>query len=612
MKNAVTSRFSIIKEWRLEDFLILILIVILIEKNFDPLCGIVPFKSSFHTMNVKISFYNTLFFPKLAPAMFKQPILVTLTLLFSTICLGQEVEDRIRDAENLVGKTQAKAYEEIGLHFYDQNYTIKAKEYFKKSLEVSQNINDTLGQMNAYKGLLRTAYHKEDSIALADNYAGNLENLAVDSGNRLMQAYVLHHYGRSNKENFTLSIERLKRAVKIYEDLGKKESTSIVYQELGEALLDSMPDQAFFSFGKNLDLAIELKDSTAINLARSNMSSALIGMKQYSDARNFCERSIVLAKKNNDQDILAYNYLLIGVSYQKEKNFSKAIEYAMIGKEICEENNLMDKKQYTYQLLKEIYNERGNYTEAFDYFKKENDIKEARDKEKNATRLAALNAQYELEKSNQEIASMKKIAYYENLVKNAILILLAIAALILYMFNVRRRLKVQLQKEELEKLKVEQMLEQEERDRLKERLEYKERELASNMMFVLQKNKMLTDLKEKIGTLKVSNDEKLRKQVKSLDRNIEMNMNFDDDWQNFKLHFDEVHPNFFEKLNQEGNTLNSNETRFCAYIRMGLTTKEIAQLMAISPGSVQKARYRLKKKLELGKEKNLIEYITNL
>ena len=541
-----------------------------------------------------------------------QPIIVVFFLFFTTICFGQEVEDRIRDAENLVGKAKATAYAEIGLHYYDQEFTIKAKEYFKKSLTVSEEIKDTLGQMNALKGLLRTAYHKEDSVALADNYAGYLENLAVDSDNKLMQAYVWHHKGRSNKEDFKLSIERLEQAAILYEKLGKKESTSIVYQELGEALLDSMPGQALKYFGENLDFAIELKDSSAINLARSNMSSALIAMGQYSDARNFCERSIKIAEATDDPDFLAYNYLLIGISFKNEKNFPKAIEYAMQGKEICEANDLMDKKQYTYQLLKEIYNESGEITEAFDYFAKEKQIEAAREKEKAAIKLAKRDAQYELVKRDQEIASMKKIAYYENLVKNAILILLAIAALILYMFNVRRRLKVQLQKEELEKLKVEQMLEQEERDRLTERLEHKERELASNMMFVLQKNKMLTDLKEKIGTLKVSNDEKLRKQVKSLDRNIEMNMNFDDDWNNFKLHFQEVHPNFFEKLYQESNALNANETRFCAYIRMGLTTKEIAQLMAISPGSVQKARYRLKKKLKLDKEKNLIEHIANL
>lgn len=544
--------------------------------------------------------------------MIKQTIIITLLLQLTTFCFGQNVDSLILAAEKLNGKPQAIAFEAIGQRYYTQDFTIKAKEYFNKSLEVSEKISDPEGQMLALKGLLRTAYHKEDSIALSMEYAGRLEDLSVDYNNRVHQAYVLHHYGRANKEDFGLSMQRLQRAVKLYEELGKKESAGIVYRELGDALLDSLPNQAFIYFRKNLEIAEGLGNQEDIHLARSNISSALISMKQYEDARKFCGRNIEIAEAANDPDFSAYNHLLIGISYKNEKNYLKAIEYAMQGKEICEANNLMDKKQYTYQLLKEIYNERGNYTEAFEFFAKEKQIEAALEKEKSANKLAAINAQFELDKRNQEIETFKKVNYYKNLAKNAGLILLAIIVAILYMWNVRRRLKNQLQKEELEKLRVEQMLEQEERERLKERLEYKERELASNTMFTLQKNKMLTDLKEKIGSLKVMGDEKLRKQVKNLDRNIDMNMNFDDDWQKFKLHFEEVHPNFFEKILNVNNTLSTNETRFCAYIRMGLSTKEIAQLMGISPGSVQKARYRLKKKLKLQKEVNLIEFISTL
>lgn len=544
--------------------------------------------------------------------MYRQPIIITLLLVLTTSCFAQNVDSLILAAENLEGTQQAAAFDKIGLEYYEQDFTIKAKEYFNKSLEISREVNDTLRQMNALKNLLRVAFHKEDSVELSQEYAGHLEELSVDSGNKMMQAYVLHHKGRANKEDFDLSINRMKRALKLYEDAGAKESTNIVYRELGEALLDTAPAEAFMYFQKNLELAEELNYLEEIYLARSNISSALISMKQYKDARKFCERNIEIAKEVNNQDFLAYNYLLIGISYKNEKNYSKAIEFAMQGKEICEANDLMDKKQYTYQLLKEIYNERGNYTEAFQFFAKEKQIEAALEREKTATKLAVVNAQFELEKQEQELEAFKEIKYYENLVKNGLLIFLGIIALFLYQLSLRRRLKVQLQKEELEKLRVEQMLETEERERLKERLEYKERELASNTIFMLQKNKMLTDLKEKIGSIKISNNEQLRKQVNNIDRNIEMNMNFDDDWQKFKLHFAEVHPNFFEKLYQKSNALNNNDTRFCAYIRMGLATKEIAQLMGISAGSVQKARYRLKKKLELDKEVNLIEYIFNL
>ena len=544
--------------------------------------------------------------------MFKQYNITTILFILTTSCFSQNVDSLILASEDLKGKSRSKAYEKIGLKYYQHNFTVKAKEYLSKALELSKEVDDTLGQMNALKGLLRVAYHKEDSVELSQEYAGHLEELSVDSGNKLMQAYVLHHKGRANKEDFELSINRMKRALEIYKEVGVKKSTNIVYRELGEALLDSSPMEAHKYFQKNLEIAEELNLQDDIFLARSNISSALIAMGQYETARKFCERNIQIAKKTNNQDFLAYNYLVIGISFQKEKKLDKAMEYALKGKEICEANNLMDKKQYTYQLLKEIYNERGNISEAFDYFAKEKQIEAVLEKEKTANKLATIKAESELDKREQELIAFKEIKYYENLIKNGLLIFLGIIALFLYQLSVRRRLKVQLQKEELEKLKVEQMLETEERDRLKERLEYKERELASNTMFMLQKNKMLTDLKEKIGTIKVSNDEQLRKKVNNIDRNIEMNMNFDDDWQKFKLHFAEVHPNFFEKLYQESNTLNNNDTRFCAYIRMGLTTKEIAQLMGISAGSVQKARYRLKKKLELEKEVNLIEYISNL
>ena len=444
------------------------------------------------------------------------PILTFGQNVDSLMSFGQNVDSLINVAEELKGKSQVVAFEELAQLFYDQDYAIKAKEYFSKSLEISKEIRDTVGQMNALKGLLRTAYHKEDSIELSMEYAGRLEDISVDYDSKMMQAYVLHHYGRANKEDFNLSLGRLKRALLMYEEAGKKSSAAILYREIGEAILDSFPNDAFQYFSKNLKLVEEVGNEQDIFLARSNISTALISMKQYEDARRFSVKNIELAEESGDQDFLAYNNMLIAISYKNEGNIAKAIEYAKVSQEISEANNLMDKKQYTYQLLKEIYNEKGNITEAFQYFTKEKQIEAELERKKNANKLALQKAQFEIDKRNKEIESINNINYYKNLAKNALIILMCIVGVILYMFNVRRRLKVQLQKEEIEKLKVEQMLEQEERERLKERLEYKERELASNTMFMLQKNKMLTDLKEKIGTLKVTNDEHLRKQVKSL------------------------------------------------------------------------------------------------
>ena len=542
----------------------------------------------------------------------KQLLIISTLFIFSTNLFGLNVDSLINVATKLNGLEQATAYEKIGQYYYDQDYIESAKEYFKRSFMKAQASNYPNGQMSSLRGLLRIAYFKEDSTNLSIEYAARIEGLSVQHNNTLMKAYVLHHYARTDKENKEKSLERYNRALQLFQEAGKKESMGVVYKELGEAYLDTLPDVAFGYFQKNLAIARELNKQDDIHLARSNMSTALIEMGNFEDARKFCERSIELAEASNDQDFLAYNYLLTAVSYKRERNYLKAIEYADKGKLICEENNLMNRKQYTYQLLKEIYNERGNYQEAFEFFKKEKQIEADIAKIKSADKVARVKAESKLQSKLKEIENQEEIDYFKNLAKNAALIFFATLAGILYMFSLRRKLKVQLQKEELEKLKVEQMLETEERERLQERLQYKERELASNTMFLIQKNKMLSDLKEKIKGMKNIGDESVRKQVNSLDRNITMNMNFDNDWEKFRLHFNEVHPNFFEKIRKINKTLNPNETRLCAYIRMELATKEIAQLSGISPDSVQKSRYRLKKKLALEKEVNLIDFIRSL
>jgi len=542
----------------------------------------------------------------------KQLLIISTFLIFSTNLFALNVDSLINVAADLNGLDQATAYKKIGQHYYDQNYIESAKEYFKQSFMKAQAANYPNGQMDALRGLLRIAYFKEDSTELSIEYAARIEGLSVQHNNTLMQAYVLHHYARTDKEDKAKSLERYNRALQLFQEAGKKESMGIVYKELGEAHLDTLPNQAYIYFQKNFEIATELGNQDEIHLARSNMSTALIEMGQYEDARKFCAKSIELAEATNDQDFLAYNYLLTAVSYKKERNFMKAIEFADKGKLICEANNLMNRKQYTYQLLKEIYNERGNVQEAFEFFKKEKQIEAEIEQIKAAQKVADIKRENEYKSKMSALENEEELNKYKNLAKNVGLVGLAILAGIFYMFSARRKLKVQLQKEELEKLKVEQMLETEERERLKERLQYKERELASNTMFLIQKNKMLTDLKEKIRGMKNIGDEKVRKQVNSLDRNITMNMNFDSDWEKFRLHFNEVHPNFFGKLRDINKTLNPNETRLCAYIRMELATKEIAQLSGISPDSVQKNRYRLKKKLKLEREINLIDFIRSL
>ena len=86
----------------------------------------------------------------------------------------------------------------------------------------------------------------------------------------------------------------------------------------------------------------------------------------------------------------------------------------------------------------------------------------------------------------------------------------------------------------------------------------------------------------------------------------------DDEWQRFKLHFDSVHPNFFLKLKELSSRLTENDLRLCAYISIGMRAKQIAEMLSVSPDSVNTNRYRLRKKLGLQRGDSLDEYLRKI
>src|SRR5213075_552925 len=85
----------------------------------------------------------------------------------------------------------------------------------------------------------------------------------------------------------------------------------------------------------------------------------------------------------------------------------------------------------------------------------------------------------------------------------------------------------------------------------------------------------------------------------------------DKDWEHFATHFDKVHSDFLVSLKQQYPNLNLNDLKLSAYLRMNLSTKEIAQLMSVSIRGVEISRYRLRKKLEIPTRENLSNYLLN-
>ncbi len=134
----------------------------------------------------------------------------------------------------------------------------------------------------------------------------------------------------------------------------------------------------------------------------------------------------------------------------------------------------------------------------------------------------------------------------------------------------------------------------------------KGKELAASTMSIIKKNELLTTIKNELGN--VSDKDAVKPVIKIIDKSLKQN----DDWELFQEAFNNADSAFLKNLKALHSNLSPNDLKLCAYLRLNLSSKEIAQLLHISARSVEIKRYRLRKKLNLQREDNLVNYILEL
>ena len=140
--------------------------------------------------------------------------------------------------------------------------------------------------------------------------------------------------------------------------------------------------------------------------------------------------------------------------------------------------------------------------------------------------------------------------------------------------------------------------------RLRQELEHRNQQLTSYTLNFIQKNELMSELRNKVEELQKQKQWTSR-DFRQLKMHIQQHVSIDQDWENFKLHFESVHPDFFHNLNINFPDLGPKERKLCALIRLSLNIKESAVVLGISPDSVKTARHRLRKKMNLSYEESI-------
>lgn len=141
----------------------------------------------------------------------------------------------------------------------------------------------------------------------------------------------------------------------------------------------------------------------------------------------------------------------------------------------------------------------------------------------------------------------------------------------------------------------------------------KDRELVSSLIRIAQMNEIVLYLRKNLSVIRNTLPAPTRKKVTDMLLKIDEHQRKQlFNWNDFKLHFELVHQGFFERLKGKYPGLTTKDQRLCAYIHLGLSTKDIAGLISITPESAEISRIRLRKKLDLSRSQQLAAFLQQI
>ena len=377
-----------------------------------------------------------------------------------------------------------------------------------------------------------------------------------------------------------MAIDSLCALIEIVKQKKFEELLPVLYLNIGVSLIEKEPDSAFIYLTKMQSLKFE--NPRWLSVLHSYLGSYYAGKKDYKYALRYFFDAMKVMEQNNDYYSLTMLYNNIADVFQAQRQYEKALFYSQKSQAL-------------------MYRLRSNMTAIETYQKYVDNFIETSKNE-------LVIAEQTIELKNKQFIIIAVVSV------SALLLIL----MILLYTHKQKQLKISENRELAAKLEHEKRVQQYEKrqrklekEKQKEIIDAKTRELTSYSMLVSNKNLMLKQILD-LTTQIFDNKENSAKNVKKINEIVQNNLDIDDEWENFKMHFDKVHPHFFGKLKKISDNLTEENLRMCAYIKMRLANKQIAQLLHVIPNTIITSRYRLKKKLQLDDDVDLDGFLGDL
>ncbi|MGI9552604.1 MAG: tetratricopeptide repeat protein [Aurantibacter sp.] len=554
-------------------------------------------------------------------------------------------------------KGVANGYIQFGNYYYNQSKNDSAAYYHNMAWSKFKEISSVRGQIFAMH-----------SLATIEREKGNFQK-AIELANSILEMYTDDNRANSDLGNFdlrgseyevlggiyfemgnyTIALENTLKALRLFENIDDEVRAGDALKQLADIEFKQE------NFKQSLDYAerataIYKNNSDKIyqSYAANSAGMAAEGLKNVELAERYFRQSISLAKEMNVQSVIVQSSSALARLLYQKGEFSKAKELLLEALEIANKQdikldqtqtmtemanlNLMENKptqaltninkaisisneigalpalRDAMVIRAEIRNKMNLPHLAFEDYKTYKSLSDSLYNVRKSQQIEELKTIYETEKKETEIAlqqeeinTLSEKAKVDKLKKGlyagGMASALALSGLVVFGF--RQRIK----KNRIAREKQEEIYKQE--------IAHKKKELASQTLHLVQKNTFIQELMENLQNIRNS-PEKFKMEFRRIVMLLKKENASDKDWEVFKTYFAEVHNDFDQKLKTLYPDISEKEIRLAAFLRMSLTTKEIAATLNVLPDSILKSKYRLKKKLGLDKETDLTSFLNTL
>lgn len=489
--------------------------------------------------------------------------------------------------------------------------------YEKGKAEVLYNIGEINESENLY------------DIAI-DNYTSSLELFSIlEDEEGMARLYFSLGDVYKKKAVYNLSFENCLSALKLYEKLEDNNGLVDVYNCLGslykyqkdfsmamdyydQSLIYAMKEENKYGIGiaynnmgvvhqaeGNYELALdyynrsievfkEIPSQKNIAITLGNIGRILLYQEKYDKAFKYFNESLDIHSSIGYTRGIALEYESIGNYYGLMGNTGLAIENLTKAYYLYEEMGRMEYVKRISEDLSILYYENNKFKDAYYFQQKHHTVSDSIFNVETAKNIAELEYKYSRDKELEQL----KIAKQERVFRNsAIFGALLIVIFIIYMLYSRQKSKTVQQLLEWKNLELE-------KSQIESDLAIKNKELATYALYLAKKNQLINVIINRLDCAKVNLKEENVPEIENIIQNLKASLH-NDAWEEFEVRFLNVFDGFYENIREKYPDLTMNEKRLAAFLRLDMSTKEISSITKQTPHSINIARTRFRKKLDL-------------